>query len=106
MPRDEGEGRVEDLFLRCTRTDVGSRRDGDLWRADYARLLLVKSLLVSVDREKNRVVLSTKINESTHASLVTCAISYGARKVAAIFFFLLIIFFGGRKESFRGKFRC
>lgn len=50
MPRDEGEGRVEDLFLRCTRTDVGSRRDGDLWRADYARLLLVKSLLVSADR--------------------------------------------------------
>lgn len=92
-----------DLFLRCM--DVGSRRDGDLC-ADYARLLLVKSLLVSADRGKNRVVLSTKINESTHASLVTCAISYGARKVAAIFFFLLIIFFGGRKESFRGKFRC
>lgn len=104
MPRDEGEGRVEDLFLRCTRTD--SRRDGDLWRADYARLLLVKSLLVSADRGKSRVALSAKINGSTHASLVTCAISYGARKVAAIFFFLLIIFFGGRKESFRGKFRC
>lgn len=77
------------------------------WRPLAARLLLVKSLLVSVDREKNRVVLSTKINESTHASLVTCAISYGARKVAAIFFSYSSSFLGGGRkvleESFDAK---